>query len=122
MRIRFFDGFHRCIPAMAAAGNNLVVDHIIEYREWRAQLRQLLEGLDVYLVGVHCDLDELDRREQVRGDRRIGEGRTHVEADGIHGFGAYDLEIDTTFGVSSSLAERLAEAWMGRAPHGALFS
>ena len=122
MRTRFFDGFHRCIPAMAAAGNNLVVDHIIEYPEWRDQLRQLLEGLGVFLVGVHCDLDELDRREEARGDRRIGEGRTHVEADGIHGFGAYDLEIDTTSGVSSSLAERLAGAWMARAPHGALFS
>lgn len=122
MRTRFFDGFHRCIPAMASAGNNLVVDHIIEYPEWRDQLRRLLEGLDVFLVGVHCDFDELDRRERVRGDRRVGEGRTHVEADRIHGFGPYDVEIDTTFGVDSSLAERLAEAWRSRAPHGALFN
>ena len=95
MRTRFFDGFHRSIPAMVAAGNNLVVEHIIEFREWREQLRQLLDGMDIFLVGIHCDLDELDRREKARGDRRAGEGRTHVEVDGIHGFGAYDLEIDT---------------------------
>ena len=31
LRPLFFDGFHRCIPAMASAGNNLLVDHIIEY-------------------------------------------------------------------------------------------
>src|SRR5450759_1234473 len=65
MRTRFFDGFHRCIPAMAAAGHNLVVDHIIEYPEWRDQLRQLLEGIYVFLVGVHCDLDELHRHRSL---------------------------------------------------------
>ncbi len=122
MRTRFFDGFHRCIPAMAVAGNNLVVEHIIEYPEWRDQLRELLEGLDVFLVGVHCALHELDRREEARGDRHPGEGRAHVEANGIHGFGAYDLDIDTTSGVNTRLAERLANAWMTRPPHGALFS
>jgi hypothetical protein len=28
---------------------------------------------------VRCDLAELDRRERSRGDRRIGEGRSHIE-------------------------------------------
>ncbi|MBK9157974.1 MAG: AAA family ATPase [Propionibacteriaceae bacterium] len=121
MRTRFFDGFHRCIPAMAAAGNNLVVEHIIEFPDWRDELRCLLDGFDVFLVGVHCDLGELDRREAARGDRALGEGRTHVEVDGIHGFGAYDLEVDTTSGVSFSMAEHVAIAWLGRAPRGALF-
>jgi hypothetical protein len=36
-----------------------------EARRWRAQ----------GLVGVHCDLAEVDRRDRDRGDRRIGEGR-----------------------------------------------
>jgi chloramphenicol 3-O phosphotransferase len=35
MRPRFFDGFHRCLPALTAAGNNLIVEHIIEFRAWR---------------------------------------------------------------------------------------
>jgi len=35
MRPRFFDGFHRCLPALAAAGNDLIVEHIIEFRAWR---------------------------------------------------------------------------------------
>jgi chloramphenicol 3-O phosphotransferase len=30
MRPRFFDGFHRCLPALAAAGNDLIVEHITE--------------------------------------------------------------------------------------------
>ena len=75
MRPRFFAGFHRCLPALAAAGNDLIVEHITEFRAWREDLARLLEGLDVFLGGVQCDLAEIDRRERDRGDRRIGEGR-----------------------------------------------
>jgi chloramphenicol 3-O phosphotransferase len=32
VRSRFFDGFHRRIATLAAAGNDLIVDHIIEFR------------------------------------------------------------------------------------------
>ena len=67
MRPRFFAGFHRCLPALAGAGNDLIVEHIIEFRAWRENLARLLDGLDVFLVGVHCDLAEIDRRERERG-------------------------------------------------------
>jgi len=50
MRSQFLAGFHRCISAMAEAGNNVIVDHIIEYAAWRAQLGILLRGFDVLLV------------------------------------------------------------------------
>jgi chloramphenicol 3-O phosphotransferase len=82
VRPQFFAGFHRRLPAFAAAGNDLIVEHVIESPAWRHDLAVLLANLDVFLVGVHCDLDELDRRERVRGDRRRGEGRTHVQVDG----------------------------------------
>jgi chloramphenicol 3-O phosphotransferase len=120
MRPRFFAGFHRCLPALAAAGNDLIVEHIIEFPSWRTDLVQLLEGLDVFLIGVHCDLAEIDRRERACGDRRIGEGRTHVETDLIHTFGPYDLDIDTTGGVTPALTEHVLAAWRARGPHRAL--
>ncbi|WP_345558535.1 chloramphenicol phosphotransferase CPT family protein [Nonomuraea rosea] len=120
MRPRFFQGFHRCLPALAGAGNDLVVEHVIEFRTWRDQLSRLLAGFDVFLVGVHCDLAEIDRRERVRGDRRIGEGRGHVEVDGIHMFGPYDYEVDTTKGVSAELAESVLTAWRTRGVRRAL--
>jgi chloramphenicol 3-O phosphotransferase len=75
-RSRFFDGFHHSIAALAAAGNDLIVEHIIECAGWRRGLQQILEPFDVFLVGVHCSLDEIDRRELARGDRRIGQGCT----------------------------------------------
>jgi len=121
MRPRFFEGFHRCLPAFAEAGNNLIVEHIIEFASWRRELATLLAGLDVYLVGVHCDLDELDRRERERGDRRAREGRTHIEIDGIHTFGRYDLDVDTTAGVNADLVQSVLTAWRQRTPERALF-
>lgn len=117
MRSRFFDGFHRCIPAMAAAGNNLIVDHIIEYPGWRTQLAALLDGFDVFLVGVHCDADELDCRELRRGDRKPGEGRAHLEDNRIHELGPYDVTVDTTAGVTAEQVALLTAAWSAeRAP------
>jgi chloramphenicol 3-O phosphotransferase len=117
VRPRFFAGFHRCLPALATAGNDLIVEHIIEFRAWRHDLATLLSDLDVFLVGVHCTPDELDRRERVRGDRRIGEGRTHVEVDGIHTFGSYDHDVDTSEGIGADLVDSILTAWRHRTPH-----
>jgi chloramphenicol 3-O phosphotransferase len=116
VRPRFFDGFHRCLPAFAAAGNDLIVEHVIEFPGWRTDLAVLLADLDVFLVGVHCAPEELDRRERIRGDRRIGEGRAHVELNGIHTFGPYDFEIDTTDGADAETVTSVLSAWQRRTP------
>ncbi|MET0495518.1 MAG: AAA family ATPase [Actinoplanes sp.] len=116
VRPRFFAGFHRCLPAFALAGNDLIVEHVIEFGSWRAELAVLLADLDVFLVGVHCAPEELDRRERLRGDRQIGEGRAHVEVNGIHTFGPYDFEIDTTDGVTARTTAAVVSAWKRRAP------
>ena len=111
----FFDGFHRSVAALAAAGNDLIVEHVIEFSQWRSDLRQILQPFDVFLVGVHCTLRELERRERQRGDRRIGEAWEHVEVDGVHGFGAYDLEVDTTGRDPNELASEVVRRWRERA-------
>ena len=56
----------------------------------------------------------IDRRERERADRRIGEGRTHVAVDRIHTFGAYDLDIDTTYGITPVLTCSVLDAWHAR--------
>ena len=66
MRPWFFAGFHRCLPALAAVGNDLIVEHVIEFRAWRQELARLLDDFDVFLAGVHCSLPEIDRREHGR--------------------------------------------------------
>jgi chloramphenicol 3-O phosphotransferase len=110
-REAFFDGFHRCIPALAEAGNNLIVEHIVESKAWMAKLLKLLAHVDVFFVGVHCPLAELERRERERGNRRIGEARTDFST--AHTFGIYDFEIQSTAPVESNAVAVLA-AWRAR--------
>jgi len=111
MRPAFFQGFHNALPAIAAAGNNLVVEHIIETSEWLNTLLKLLGPFDVFFVGIHCPLAELERRELARGDRRIGEARNDFET--IHKFVTYDLELDSTLPAESNAAAVIA-SWKRR--------
>ncbi len=111
MRPAVFDGFHGCLPVLAETGNNLIVDHIIENEMWMSDLVKLLTGLDVFFVGVHCPLPELERRERERGDRRVGEARTDYQV--VHGFAEYDLEIDSMQPCQTN-ANTLVDAWESR--------
>ncbi len=111
LRPQFFAGFHASLPALAAAGNHLLVEHIVESEAWMHRLRHLLQGHDVFFVGVHCPLDELERRERLRGDRRIGEARADFET--THGFCKYDLEVQTT-GPADQVARQVLAAWRRR--------
>ncbi len=111
MRPAVFDGFHRCLPALAEAGNNLIVDHIIENEGWMSDLVKLLSAFDVFFVGVHCPLPELERRERERGNRRIGEARMDYQV--VHGFAEYDLEMDSTQPNQKNV-DTLIDAWKSR--------
>ncbi len=73
-RSAFFEGFHRSIVAFAGAGIDLVVEHIVEEQRWADELAELLAGFDVFWVGVHAPMEEVERREALRGDREAGEG------------------------------------------------
>jgi chloramphenicol 3-O phosphotransferase len=111
LREAFFEGFHASLPAFAGAGNNLIVEHIVETRAWMKRLAALLAGFDVFLVGVLCPLEELERREAARGDRAAGGGRRDFET--IHQHIEYDLEVDGTQGPPAN-ALALIKAWRQR--------
>jgi chloramphenicol 3-O phosphotransferase len=111
LRAAFFDGFHRCLPALADAGNNLIVEHIVETEEWMSRLVTLLRHIDVFFVGLHCPLPELERRERLRGDRREGEARQDYAV--VHGFGIYDIEIQSSERPEDTVNEVLL-AWRSR--------
>lgn len=49
LRLKFFDRFHNVLPAFASAGNNLIVEHIIESPDWIDNLVELLKDFDVFL-------------------------------------------------------------------------
>jgi chloramphenicol 3-O phosphotransferase len=117
MRPAFFEGFHRCLPALACAGNNLLVEHIIEEKAWLSRLVRLLGPFDVFFVGLHCTVAELERREMLRGDRPLGDAaRDH---DVVHALCLYDVEVDSTRALEDNVRVVLA-AWEARTRPGAL--
>ena len=109
-RQAFFDGFHRSIPAFASVGMDLLVEHIVEEQSWADDLKALLAPFDVFWVGVHAPTTEIERREQLRGNRQIGEGLYHLKT---HSFCRYDVEIDTMQPLDQNVA-KIAAAWKGR--------
>lgn len=96
-------GYHRAVAGMAAAGNDLVVDHVLS-EPWRIEdCLTVLAGADVHLVGVHCPLDELERRERERGDRPPGLAAYQYQR--VHAHGLYDVEVDTGTATPRECAE-----------------
>jgi chloramphenicol 3-O phosphotransferase len=93
-RPKFFKGFHKSIKSFADSGLYLIVDHVVEYQEWFDELVDILSPFSVLYIGVTCPIEEIERREMQRGDRYIGEGKSHID-DGIHTWSDYDLVIDT---------------------------
>jgi chloramphenicol 3-O phosphotransferase len=111
LRPAFFEGFHRSVAAFAAAGNDLIVEHILESEVWTARLIELLAPFDVFLVVLDCPLAELERRERERGNRRIGEAREDHERR--RPFDELDLELDASLPADDN-AKRLITAWRAR--------
>lgn len=116
MRDPLFEGYFRCLFALAGAGNDVVADLVIEKEDQLRRLVGLLSPFDVFFVGVQCPLPELERRERLRGDRRIGDARQDHAI--VHSFGIYDAEVDSTLPPGHN-ATMLAEAWRVRKRPGA---
>lgn len=107
-RPAFFDGFHASLAAYADAGNDLILEHILDTDGWLETLRDLLERHDVFFVAVHCPLEVLVERERARGDRPVGSARRDFET--IHMGKRYDLELQGSDGVEANV-DRLLVAW-----------
>jgi chloramphenicol 3-O phosphotransferase len=111
MREAFFLGFERSLLAYVEAGNDLIVEHIMESEAWLLRLADTLAGQDVFFVGVHCELAELEKRERGRGDRPIGDARR--DHFNIHSYCLYDCEVDGMNDPQTN-ADTVILAWRDR--------
>jgi len=91
--VQLLKGMHNAFAAMAAQGNNLIIADVVTEFLMKSYV-QALRNYNVILVGIHCPLKELERREQERGDRLRGSARLQLNA--IEKPGIYDLELDTS--------------------------
>jgi chloramphenicol 3-O phosphotransferase len=111
MRPAVFTGLHQCLPALASAGNNVVFDHIIETKDWLHNLISCVADFDVFFVGLHCSLPELERREMLRGNRRHGEALADFQT--VHTITAYDLELNSEHPLDEN-TNVLIKSWKER--------
>lgn len=99
-------GMHHAFAAMARAGNYLTLAEVISEPLLYGYC-QALKGLRVYLVGVMCPLEELERREAERPDRAAGTARMQI--DKIHIPGEYDVTLHTDKNSAKECAQILHE-------------
>ena len=97
---------HTFAAGAAAAGLNAVVDGLLTARDWLKDAADKLADHRAFLVAVRCPLEELERREAARGDRRVGAAR--AQYDFIHAHGTYDLELDTSRASPADCAAQIA--------------
>ena len=96
-------GFEYSIPALAKAGNRLIVDYPFHYLDSLPRCLELVSEYRVLYVGVFCPVDVLEQREGARGDRKVGLARKQTAI--VHLNSEYDVEIDT-HQLSSNQAAR----------------
>jgi chloramphenicol 3-O phosphotransferase len=118
-RQSFFDGFHHSIAAFADAGNNLIIEHILDAPGWIGQLQVIFARHRMLFVGLHTALDALKHREASRGDRPVGSAEQDYHS--IHRGRRYDLELDGETDVDANV-DRVLVAWAEPPARSAFFS
>ena len=80
-RAKLFAGFHASLAAYADAGNNLIIEHILDTSGWAETLKRGLLNHDVLFVAVHCPTDTLCRK---RSRARQPPDRDRCKGSGDH--------------------------------------
>jgi chloramphenicol 3-O phosphotransferase len=104
---RLLAGFNSSSAAVARAGNDIIVDTVLQEPSWLAPCVLAYEGLEVLFVGVRCAPAVLESREKSRGDRR--EGMARYQHDRVHSHGEYDIEVDTSAMPLSECVSRIVK-------------
>ena len=106
---RALAGMRHAVAALAAAGNNLIVDEVMLGTGEDEEYRRLMPDFMVRLVGVIAPLAIIEAREQSRGDRTLGLARWQF--DRVHQGRRYDLEIDTASANAAQCAQTIRAAF-----------
>jgi chloramphenicol 3-O phosphotransferase len=108
-------GFHAAAAAVARAGNMVIIDDVLEESPpWVESLLELLQGLPVIIVGVHCPLEELEQRERQREDRKTGLARLQI--DQVHAQAGYDVQVDSSMLSPTECADRIVKRMAEKRP------
>ena len=101
--------FHRTVKMFSDKGINLIVDQILHDTETLTDYIETFKDYSLVFVGVHCSVEELNRREQARGDRQIGLAIAQLSF--VHQQQEnYDVEVDTSKNKLETCVEQIKVA------------
>jgi chloramphenicol 3-O phosphotransferase len=106
---RLLSGFRHSVAALAADGNNLIVDDVMLEAADQQLYAAALAQFNVRYVALYAPLEILELRERERKDRLVGLARWQFER--VHLGIEYDLEIDTAIQTPKEVAAQIAEAF-----------
>ena len=113
---RFISGMHATAAALAEAGLNVIVDHVLLEQAWLDECSRRWAGFAVLVVGVRCPLDVVVERERARQDRTLGQAEAQFAV--VHRWAdRYDVEVDTSVLTPDEAVARIAIA-LTAATHG----
>ncbi|CAM5209016.1 Chloramphenicol 3-O phosphotransferase OS=Ureibacillus acetophenoni OX=614649 GN=SAMN05877842_11527 PE=4 SV=1 [Ureibacillus acetophenoni] len=97
--------YYKNVAMFADRGVNLILDQIIHDTTTMHTFYETLKDYSVLFVGVHCSPEELIKREQLRGDRRIGLAISQLEF--VHKQEVYDIEVNTGIQSTAECAKEI---------------
>ena len=98
----------KVIKILADENHDIILDEVIFEDDGLPEYRQALSQHSVYFIGVFCDLEILQEREILRGDRARGLGRDQIGR--VHPASrTYDLTVDTTHTPAFQCAKSILE-------------
>lgn len=86
------------VKSFSDLGYNVIVDQVfLNNKSQNKILQKCVEALHEYpvlFVRTDCSLEELQKREKERGNRRIGQAESQLNI--VHSHNVYDVAIDTS--------------------------
>ena len=101
-------GMRHCVRSFSDLGLNVIVDDLLFKASYLQQYADLLDVQNTWLIGVHRNLDKVERRESSRVGRFPGTAAAHVEQLHEH-VSNYDLEVWTDRESPEPLASLVLE-------------
>jgi chloramphenicol 3-O phosphotransferase len=92
--------YYKNVAMFLDRGVNLILDQILHDPITLQNFYETLKSYPILFVGVQCPVEELTRREKLRGDRQIGQANSQLSF--VHKQEIYDIEVDT---YSNSMME-----------------
>ena len=89
----FIYAFHDFVKSASDGGTNVIVDHVIEEREWLDHLSALLTETRILTVGLLAEKSVLEERAKARGNRSTALVDWHLNR--VNWNIDYDLMFDT---------------------------